>query len=383
MRAVQASDYAIGEFKILRRLLMFHGRTNNIRISNMILYFFFKNFVFTIPQFYYAFYNNISGQTVYDDWFITLYNLIFTSLPLGAVALFDHDIKPDDGDIAYKLMPFLYLENRKNPRFSTFSFSIELLKGIILGLINYFVSLYSLKSAAIDSSGNMADLWYLSVSLYTNLIFIVSFRLLITQKYITWLSILTMIFTSWSAYFLFISFVNNNNYFNSAGTMRIALTSSRFILNAFLIIGTEAIIDYLFMTYGTLFRNLLRNKLRKEIKKSKNYLLNIENLENMDQEIIDKYNIINKNNNFYYEHKEEQQNEFIKEEKMIIIENGMNESQKKENGIDLINPQRIKVIKNKEQNIFKKLESYKSNEYNEKKNINKKNLSEDISFNKR
>ena len=83
MRAVQASDFAIGEFKFLRRLLFFHGRSNNNRISKMIIYFFYKNFVFTIIQFIYAFFCMGSGQTIIDDWFITCYNLVFTALPLG------------------------------------------------------------------------------------------------------------------------------------------------------------------------------------------------------------------------------------------------------------------------------------------------------------
>ena len=48
LRAVQASDFSIGEFKFLRRLLLFHGRINLHRIRRMILYFFYKNFVFTI-----------------------------------------------------------------------------------------------------------------------------------------------------------------------------------------------------------------------------------------------------------------------------------------------------------------------------------------------
>ncbi len=48
----------------------------------MILYFFYKNMLFTIPQFIAAFYCAYSGQTVFDDVYIALYNLIFTALPL-------------------------------------------------------------------------------------------------------------------------------------------------------------------------------------------------------------------------------------------------------------------------------------------------------------
>ena len=56
MSAVQASDFSIGEFQILKRLLFIHGRINLYRISEIILYFFFKNFIFTIAQFFFLLY---------------------------------------------------------------------------------------------------------------------------------------------------------------------------------------------------------------------------------------------------------------------------------------------------------------------------------------
>ena len=61
MLAVQSSDFSIGEFKYLRRLLFFHGRNSINRTGNMILYFFFKNFVFSILQFYFMFFDKDNG----------------------------------------------------------------------------------------------------------------------------------------------------------------------------------------------------------------------------------------------------------------------------------------------------------------------------------
>ena len=49
MRAVQASDFALGEFQYLWRLLLVHGRLCYLRNSELILYFFYKNLVFTLP----------------------------------------------------------------------------------------------------------------------------------------------------------------------------------------------------------------------------------------------------------------------------------------------------------------------------------------------
>lgn len=92
MSAVQASDYALPEFRMLWRLLLVHGRWNYIRIAEMILYFFFKNMLFTMPQFLLAFFCGYSGQSIYDDWFISFYNLIFTSVPLVIRAVLEQDI---------------------------------------------------------------------------------------------------------------------------------------------------------------------------------------------------------------------------------------------------------------------------------------------------
>lgn len=89
MRAVMASDFALPEFKCLWRLLLVHGRWSYLRISEMILYFFYKNILLTIPQFFFGFYNGFSGQTIFDDWFISFYNMAFTALPLIVRAIID------------------------------------------------------------------------------------------------------------------------------------------------------------------------------------------------------------------------------------------------------------------------------------------------------
>ena len=58
----------------------------------MILYFFYKNMLFTVPQIIIAFYCGFSGQSLFDDWFISFYNLFFTSLPLVIRAILEQDV---------------------------------------------------------------------------------------------------------------------------------------------------------------------------------------------------------------------------------------------------------------------------------------------------
>lgn len=58
----------------------------------MILYFFYKNMVFTIVQFAYSFYNLGSGLSFWLSWSITFYNMIFTFFPVVLRAVFEVDV---------------------------------------------------------------------------------------------------------------------------------------------------------------------------------------------------------------------------------------------------------------------------------------------------
>jgi phospholipid-transporting ATPase len=48
--------------------------------------------LFTLPQFITAFFCGFSGQTIFDDIYITLYNLVFTAMPLLIRAIFEQDV---------------------------------------------------------------------------------------------------------------------------------------------------------------------------------------------------------------------------------------------------------------------------------------------------
>lgn len=266
MRAVQASDFAIGEFKILRRLLMFHGRTNYIRITEMILYFFFKNFIFSINHFYFAFYNNASGQTVIDDWFISLFNLFFTSCPLAVRAILDQDIKPDDGLIINLLFPYLYIENKINPIFSINNFFMNIVRGFFEGFIIFIVLSEVLSVSIVDQNGNYSDLWFLSVNMYTIIIIVVSVRILVVQKYYTLFNVITMLVSTFLLYILFVIYVNTSDSFHSCATMGVAFSSPNLWMNTFLVTSVCLMIDYSFYSYYVIFSDTLTQHLRILIK---------------------------------------------------------------------------------------------------------------------
>ena len=352
MRAVQSSDYAIGEFQCLGPLLFFHGRTNYIRNTECIQYFFYKNFVFTIVQFFYGFFCNFTGQTIIDDWFISSYNLIFTSLPLGSRALLDHDLKPDDGGVVHKMMPFMYAENRDNPKFSIKNFLLRLFKGIIHCGVNFYFVIYSLKGESFDEKGHLAGLWVINVCLFTNILLIVSSDLLLYTKYHTWINFVILGVVTGLAYIVFIFAVHNLTFFNSVGTMVYTFSSSKIWFLFILVCGTCTLIDFTILAFNYSFNKDISTLL--EIQYNTSGVINDE--EEVPEEIKEKLKIYNN----YDEVKEED------------YENKNNNKSKEEVNLRKI---KTKFYKKSNNNNTKWKSTVDNSEHSSKKNSNPKSES--------
>ena len=89
MQAARSSDYAIGKFKYLKPLLFYHGREAYRRVSWLICYNFYKNFLYVIVQYQFGIFSVFSGQTLYEAWVYQLYNMCFTGAASFIWGLFD------------------------------------------------------------------------------------------------------------------------------------------------------------------------------------------------------------------------------------------------------------------------------------------------------
>ena len=347
LRAAQSSDYAIGEFQVLRRLLFFHGYLNLMRNSIMVIYFFYKNFVFTIIHFFYGFINDFSGQTIIEDWFISLFNLIFTSIPLAARGILDISLKPEDGIIVQILIPYLYKEQRENPHFNIKNFLLNLLKGIFHSLINYFVGIYTINDL-IDKEGHDSNLWVISNVLFTNVLLIVSLDMIIFTQYHTWLNWIIIVCLTFGLYIIFLVMVEHMTVFSSSGTMKTTFNSGLVWMNFILVGGFCSLIDFGILIYKILFvkriynsvkllknkndisyeyiktipeelQNLLLNNDKvKEFNKDKNIIENINN--NIKEDIKDENKLIlNENKNISKEQDITNLNDIKKTSKKNLI----------------------------------------------------------------
>ncbi|KAE8690796.1 Phospholipid-transporting ATPase 3 [Hibiscus syriacus] len=180
MQAVMASDFAIAQFRFLKDLLLVHGRWSYIRLCKVVTYFFYKNLTFTLTQFWFTFNTGFSGQRFYDDWFQSLYNVIFTALPVIIVGLFDKDVSSS----LSKRYPELYKEGIKNIFFKWRVVAIWAFFAVYQSLVFYYFVTDS-SSTSQGSSGKMFGLWDVSTMAFTCVVVTVNLRLLMICNSIT------------------------------------------------------------------------------------------------------------------------------------------------------------------------------------------------------
>ena len=88
-QAARSADFAIGQFKFLKPLLFVHGREAYRRNSFLIIYSFYKNFLYIIAQYFFGFYSAFSGQVLYEKVIYQAFNITFTSFPIMWFAISD------------------------------------------------------------------------------------------------------------------------------------------------------------------------------------------------------------------------------------------------------------------------------------------------------
>ena len=355
LRAAQSSDYAIGEFQVLRRLLFFHGYLNLMRNSIMVIYFFYKNFVFTIIHFFYGFVNDFSGQTIIEDWFISLYNLLFTSIPLAARGILDTTLKPEDGILVKILIPYLYKEQREKPIFNIKNFLLNLFKGVIHALINFLVTTYTVFKE-IDDEGHETNLWTNSAALFTNILMIVTIDLIIFTKYHTFINWIIIIVLTYLLYIVFLIGVENINVFTSTGALNYTFNSGLIWMEIILVSGMCCLIDLVILSFNQLFVKNLYHQIRALPKKDD---ISIEYIQTMPIEIQNLLLEDERVKAFNNKKSNENENLVIVEKKENFINNKLSN-----NNINIIN---ININNNE----IKKIKTIKidSNELIDDKNI--------------
>ena len=204
--AAQASDFAFTKFKYLRRALLVHGHWYyirctqfkylflkfyifisrikpyhlhissliyvNFRAAFLIQYSFYKNIAFCTSQFFYMFFSNYSANSLFESYFLVMFNTLYTFFPVFVYAILEQNI-PAETLIS---QPTLYLNNKKNALMS----HQNLVKWIGLGLWHSIVTFFVCYFVYTDSE---TDLWTLQTAIAQSVVIVVNLKILIESKY--------------------------------------------------------------------------------------------------------------------------------------------------------------------------------------------------------
>lgn len=177
--ATRASDFALTRFRHLERVFLVHGYWYYHRVCILVQYSFYKNVVAFTPQLFMAFFNSYSTESLYDSLSLTVYNIIYTSVPIFVFSLLEQHKSQ--------------LELLQNPAtYHTFSgnrllrldqgakwFIESLLQSIVLFFFVYGVWTFGLEDGHYHAMGRAS----FGQTIYQTSLFVVSLRMLMESKF--------------------------------------------------------------------------------------------------------------------------------------------------------------------------------------------------------
>lgn len=114
LQAARISDYSIAQFRFLLKLLLVHGRWNYMRACKYTLGTFWKEMLFYLTQAMYQHWNGYTGTSIYESWSLSMFNTLFTSLPVIFLGIFTKDLAAS----TLLAVPELYTKGQRNGGFN-------------------------------------------------------------------------------------------------------------------------------------------------------------------------------------------------------------------------------------------------------------------------
>ncbi|KAA8517635.1 hypothetical protein F0562_015109 [Nyssa sinensis] len=163
-QAVMASDFAMGQFQFLKRLLLVHGHWNYQRVGYLVLYNFYRNAVFVLMLFWYILCTAFSTTSALTDWSSVFYSVIYTSVPTIVVGILDKDLSHR----TLLQYPKLYGAGHRHESYNMYLFWITMIDTLWQSLALFYVPLFTYRDSTIDI-WSMGSLWTVAVVILVNM----------------------------------------------------------------------------------------------------------------------------------------------------------------------------------------------------------------------
>ncbi|KAI9276277.1 hypothetical protein BY458DRAFT_506188 [Sporodiniella umbellata] len=163
LQAARSADFAISQFKYLKKLLLVHGAWAYQRLSKMIFFYFYKNVAMYLTQFWYAFYNGFSGSTLYESWTMSCFNVIFTFLPPLSIGVFDQFVSARMLD----KYPQMYMLGQTNEFFNQKKFWGWFMNAVFHSLVLFFLGVGALSTDGVFRNAWAGGQWWVGATVFT------------------------------------------------------------------------------------------------------------------------------------------------------------------------------------------------------------------------
>ncbi|KAJ2694882.1 hypothetical protein H4218_005429 [Coemansia sp. IMI 209128] len=173
LQASRAADFSIGQFRFLQKLLLVHGRWSYVRVSMFIMGTFYKCMAFYVTQLIFQFYTGFSGTSLFESWTLSMYNTLFSILPVLVVGIFEQDLQPDT------LMTYPELYRDMGPRNHLFTVPLFLWRVVFIGAVHAVTAAFFPFAAnlALGLHASSNDLYITGFVVYSIMVLIVTIKI--------------------------------------------------------------------------------------------------------------------------------------------------------------------------------------------------------------
>jgi len=117
------------------------------------------------------------------------------------------------------------------------------MEALFHSIIIFVFPIYAFDQTALSDSYN-SDLWALSLASFTAMMFIVTFKLMVYERYFAWPNIFCILVLSLGIYFLYVFVSNETGFSNTHASMGVIFSSSVFYFTVVFCIGFAFFVDY-------------------------------------------------------------------------------------------------------------------------------------------
>ncbi|KAL1870202.1 drs2 neo1 protein [Diaporthe australafricana] len=134
LQAARVADYSIAQFRFLQRLLLVHGRWNYVRTAKFVLWTFWKEMFFYMPQEIFTRYTGFTGTSLYESWSLTVLNVLFTSLATITPGVWEQDLSQE----TLLAVPELYVYGQRGEALNLSRYLGWMIGAAIEGVLTFY-----------------------------------------------------------------------------------------------------------------------------------------------------------------------------------------------------------------------------------------------------